>query len=161
KIRHAMPQLRKLAGKTSKWRQPLPGGSLLFAFATNFKTAGLLPHLPGEFILKITWSHGKNPPRKDYVSLFQYTTDSEAKEFASLQRAALEKFFRQPEKDALRQIYAYEPDRVPRANIEEYHFYFSAEDARAWGQWYATILPAWTARFTSSPESNEDWAWRV
>ena len=163
-VLEALPALKRLAGKTSKWRLRLETGSINFSFATNFKSAGLLPHMPGEFRLTADWTHDvEGKPRKDSVSLFQYTTDDECRQFATLQRAALEKFLRQPGKEPLRAIYPYanEPEWLPRANFDEWCIYFDEDDAAAWGEWYRQILPPWVERFSASPESQDAWAWRV
>jgi hypothetical protein len=160
----ALPQLRRASEKTCKWRLPAPDGSLLLSFATNFKCAGLHPEWPGEFRLTATWSHGKGPQRKhDYVSYFQYTTDAEAAEYADLQRRALSKFLRQPGKDSMKRLFDYvtDPSQVPRANFDEFAYYFDEEDACAWGMWYRNSLPGWVARFVAAPETHEDWSWRV
>ena len=159
-IRAAAPQFKKLAGRTSKWAHPIVDGSLVFPFSVNPKSAGLLPHMPGEFGLKIAWRRGKGAERREhYVSLFQYTNEAERNEYAALQRAALEKFFRESGKEKLRSIYSY--DDLPVPNIQEYHYYFDADDVRAWGHWYKQLLPDWVERFAAAPESNNDWAWRV
>jgi hypothetical protein len=156
--------VKQLAGPTLKWKVQIPAASITFAFATNAKTAGLLPHLPGEFRLRISWAHKVEAARKvDEVSWFQYTHDDDNLTFATLQRAALEKFLAQQNKEPLRSIYGYanDPNCVPRANFEEFAYYFDALDARAWGVWYATLLPTWVSRFNEYPESLNDWCWRV
>lgn len=158
------PGLKRLAGRTAKWKIGTSSGDVTFAFATNSKTAGLLPHLPGEFHLRISWSHAVAAERRtDEVSWFQYASASEATVFASMQRAVLEKFLKTSGKEGLRSIYNYsnDPEWLPRANFEECIYYFDASDAHAWGAWYATLLPAWLARFEAQPESFEDWCWRV
>ena len=160
----AIPGLRRASAKACKWRVPAPEGSLLLSFATNAKAAGLHPDWPGEFRLTATWSHGRGQQRKDdYVSYFQYTTDAEAAEYAHLQRSALAKFLRQSGKDSMASLFLYatDPSHIPRANGDEFAYYFDDEDARGWGRWYRHSLPGWVARFVAAPETQEDWSWRV
>lgn len=156
--------LKRMSGPTLKWKASTAAGAVHFAFATNSKTAGLLPNLPGEFRLSVHWNHGVGPERrKDPVSWFQYTTDSDAQAYAALQRRALAKFLAQPGKAALREIYPYanDPTCLPRANFDEFACYFDAEDARGWGLWYAGLVESWLDRFSASPETFNDWCWRV
>ena len=156
--------LKRLAGKTLKWKLATAEGSVTFAFATNAKTAGLLPHLPGEFRLGIRWDRKVGQSRKtDDVSWFQYTTAEEAREFGALQRIALEKFLSQPGKAELRGIFNYAADAawVPRANFDEFAYYFDAADANAWGNWYGARIESWVARFMLAPEDFNTWCWRV
>ncbi len=157
-------QLKRLAGKTLKWKLPFPSGSLIFSIATNSKTAGLLPHLPGEYFFGVTWNHiDGNGKKADMVSWFQYVTEEESKAYAQLQRKVLEKFLRQTGKEGLRYIYNYanDPAWLPRANFSEDTYYFDAEDAEVWGRWWAQCLPTWLERFNNHPESFNDWCWRV
>lgn len=87
------PALQQQAGQTSRWMCKTVVGDLTFAFATNPKTAGLLPHLPGEFRLTINWSHkAGNARRKDEVAFFQYAADEDCGAYAKLQRQVLDKF---------------------------------------------------------------------
>ncbi len=156
--------LKRLAGKTLKWKSVTPVGTITFAFATNSKTAGLLPHLPGEFRVGIRWNRKMGESRKtDEVSWFQYTTDEEAREFGALQRSVLEKFLSQPGKAGLREIFNYssDPTWLTKANFDEFAYYFDAADANAWGRWYGTKVESWIARFTLAPESFNAWCWRV
>lgn len=157
-------ELKRLAGKTIKWKVLCPSGSLIFAIATNPKTAGLLPHLPGEYFFRVTWNHSdENGKKADEVSWFQYATREESAAYAQLQRQTLEKFLRQPGKEGLRSIYNYasDPTWLPRANFSEEIYYFDVEDAEEWGRWWAQSLPAWLERFNAQPESLNDWCWRV
>jgi hypothetical protein len=158
------PDLRRLAGSTTRWKASLPAGGVTLAFATNAKTAGLLPHLPGEFRLHVTWRHkvdGTSTTEK--VSWFQYLTEAERRAFATLQRVALEKFLAQPDKEPMRTIYNYanDPEWLPRANFDEFSYYFDAEDASAWGKWYGSLVTEWCSRFDAAPESFNSWCWRV
>jgi len=160
----AVPNLRRASSKSCNWRLPAPDGSLLLSFATNSKAAGLHPDWPGEFRLTARWRHGNASERKDdHVSYFQYTTDAEAAEYAHLQRLALAKFLHQAGKDGMTKLFAYatDPSHLPRANMDEFAYYFDDEDARAWGRWYRHSLPGWIARFVAAPETREDWCWRV
>ena len=157
-------QLKRLAGKTIKWKVVCPSGSVLLSIATNSKTAGLLPHLPGEYFFRITWNHFEGDEKKsDEVSWFQYTTEQEVAAYAQLQRKALEKFLAQPGKEGLRSIYNYasDPTWLPCANFTEDTYYFDPEDAEEWGRWWAQSLPAWLERFNAQPESLNNWCWRV
>ena len=163
-VRTALPQLKRSGAKSSKWRMKLADGGLEFAFATNFKTAGLPPQLPGEFRLRISWTRSDGEAKKaSDVSLFQYTSGAENAAFAALQRTALEKYLAQPGKERFRDLYGYasDPAWLPRPNIEEWCYYFDTADARGWGAWYRGLLPAWIERFVAFPEANDDWAWRV
>ena len=157
-------ELKRLAGKTIKWKLPCASGSLLLSIVTNSKTAGLLPHLPGEYFFRVTWNHFEGDAKKsDEVSWFQYTTNEEAATYAQLQRSVLEKFLALPGKEGLRSIfnYACDPTWLPRANFSEATFYLDDEDAESWGEWWAQNLPAWLERFNAYPESLNDWCWRV
>jgi len=164
-LSQSLPQdLRRLAGPTSKWKCKTAVGDLTFAFATNFKTAGLLPHLPGEFRLTVTWSHKKGNERlKDEVSFFQYTTEDENEAYAKLQRQALERFLSHAGKEGLRSIfnYAADPKWLPRPNFDDFGYYFEEDDAQAFGAWYGTMITPWVFRFIEAPESRNDWCWRV
>lgn len=156
--------LRRLAGPTIKWKATSAVGGLTFAFATNPKTAGLLPNLPGEFRLQVAWSHksiGKS--FSDAVSWFQYTTESERHSFATQQRIALEKYLAQPGKALMRSVYNYtdDPGWLPRANFDEFAYYMDDNDAMAWGAWYASHITEWCSRFEAAPESFNAWCWRV
>lgn len=160
----ARAPLKRLAGKTLKWKSTTPAGAITFAFATNSKAAGLLPHLPGEFRLRIRWNRKNDDVTKtDDVSWFQYTTEEEARKFGALQRTVLEKFLAQPGKQELRGIYNYsaDPAWLPRPNFDEEIYYFDAADARAWGHWYAVSMAPWLERFTAAPETFNAWCWRV
>lgn len=163
-VRAALPALKRSAAKTSKWRLKLANGGIEFAFATNFKTAGLLPELPGEFRLTISWSRSEDGAKKiSDVSLFQYTSEAQNAEFAALQRTVLKEYLAQPEKERFREryVYASDPAWLPRPNMNEWCFYLDAADVRRWGAWYRSLLPGWIERFAASPETNDDWAWRV
>lgn len=156
--------LKRLAGRTPKWKAATRVGSLTFAVATHSKTAGLLPHLPGEFRLGIRWDRKAGDARRsDGVSWFQYTTEEDAREYGALQRAALEKFLSQPGKAQLRAIfnYASDPSWLPRANMDEFAYYFDAGDATAWGRWYGARMGSWMVRFEAAPEDFDAWCWRV
>jgi hypothetical protein len=156
--------LKRLAGKTLKWKCVTPVGALTFAFATNSKMAGLLPHLPGEFRLGIQWDRKVGGNRKTAeVSWFQYAKDDELREYAALQRTALERFLSQPGKAAMREIFNYSSDHswLPRANFDEFAYYLDAADAKAWGTWYGERVESWIARFTLAPEDRNTWCWRV
>lgn len=156
--------LQRLAGQTIKWKATSPIGAITFAFATNSKTAGLLPHLPGEFRLLVTWRHKTDGHLiSDNVSWFQYATEAEHHDFARLQRTALEKFLAQPGKEPMRCIYNYTSDSewLPRANHEEFSYYMDRKDASAWGRWYGSLVTAWCSRFEDAPESFNAWCWRV
>lgn len=156
--------LKRMAGRTLKWKAATPVGALTFAFATNARTAGLLPHLPGEFRLGIGWDHHDGAVRKsDVVSWFQFATNDDSKTYAAQQRAALEKFLAQPDKAALREIYNYtnDPSWLPCPNFDEFAYYFDAADAESWGRWYGTRIASWLERFTAAPEAFNDWCWRV
>jgi hypothetical protein len=156
--------LKRLAGRTLKWKAALPPGTVTFAFATNPKTAGLWPHVPCEFRLTVRWDHGVgDASRADGVAWFQYATDDDARSCAALERCALEKYLAQPGKELLRGVYAYasDPALLPRANFEEFSHSFDEADARAWGQWYGARMDAWLGRFVAAPEAHEDWCWRV
>lgn len=156
--------LKRLAGKTLKWKSLSSVGAVSFAFATNPKTAGLLPHLPGEFRLGVSWARMVGVARKaDDVSWFQYTSEADAQTYASLQRVALEKFLAQPGKAALREIFNYsnDPSWLPRPNFDEFGYYFDATDASAWGHWYGSRMEQWLEQFARAPEGFNDWCWRV
>ena len=152
--------LKRLAGKSLKLKRADPElGSLTFAFATNAKTSGLLPHMPGEFRLRVLWTRGKGgDKRQNEVSWFQYTTESENSTFVSLQKTSLEKLLAQPDKEWLRRIY---PCSTPRPNFDQYAYYFDEEDVHNWGRWYGELIGVWITRFTQKPESRDDWGWRV
>ncbi len=156
--------LKRLAGTTIKWKASTPAGALTFSIATNPKCAGLVPHLPGEFRLGITWTRRKDGKSvKGDVSWFQYSNEEENLAFAALQRSALEKFLAQPGKEGLRSIYNYanDPAWLPRANFDEYAYYLDPDDARAWGRWYGGHVAPWIERFERAPECFNDWCWRV
>jgi hypothetical protein len=147
-----------------KWKSETRAGPVTFAFATNSKTAGLLPHLPGEFRLRVSWTHKTESKREvKEVSWFQYTSETEEREYAELQRMPLGKFLAQPGKEGLRSIYnyAHDPDWLPRANFDEFAYYFDTVDAKAWGNWYASNIGTWQKRFEERPEGFNDWCWRV
>jgi hypothetical protein len=157
-------ELRRLAGKTIQWKAAVSVGTLKFSYATNSKTAGLLPNLPGEFRLLITWSRkAAGESRSDGISWFQYSSDRERLAFANLQRSALAKYLAQPGKEPMRSVYNYsnDPQWLPRANFDEFSYYMDASDAFVWGSWYASQIDEWCARFEAAPESFNAWCERV
>ena len=163
-IGHGLPNLRRCAGHVPKWRLPVSGGSLSFAFVTSARAASLLPQMPGEFRLVVHWSQAANTGAADHeVSLFQYTSDSETAEYAAFQRRALHKFLEYPGNAERRPLFPYAADLawLPRATDEEWCYYFDADDVCAWAEWYCRILPPWTERFLEAPESRHAWTIRV
>lgn len=160
------PGYKKLAGKTPKWKYPLPDGVLHFKFSTNFKASGLLEQLlwPGEFRLILEWQRSRgNEKNVSEVSPFQYTNESEIASYCALQRHALEKYFNQRGEEPYGPLaeYLINPLWVPTPNTGEWCYYFDSEDAKNWGAWYGNLLALWTERFLASPETLEDWCWRV
>lgn len=163
-VRDDLPKLRRFAGRIPKWRYPLPSGAVSLAFVTSARAASLLPQMPGEFRLVVTWSHSSGGRTvDDDVSLFQYTTDHEVAAYAAFQRRALQKFLEYPGNAARRDLFPYATDIawLPRATDEEWCYYFDADDVYAWAEWYCHLLPRWFQRFSSAPESRLRWTKRV
>jgi hypothetical protein len=160
------PALKKMAGKTPKWKIQIDGGALEFKLSTNFKGAGLLDHLlwPGEHRMTVNWITGRGKERNQiYVSLFQYTNQYEVSNFTEIMRYALKKYLDAHGQDPLGILREYLTSdlAVPKPNIDTFYYYFDADDAQRWGEWYGAILDSWINRFLEKPESNDDWAWRV
>lgn len=163
-VRGDLPKLRRFGGRVPKWRQPLPSGAVSFAFVTSARAASLLPHMPGEFRLVVTWNHNRNGVAVDEdVSLFQFTTESEIAAYAAFQRRALQKFLEYPGNAARRDLFPYATDIawLPQATDEEWCYYFDADDVYAWAEWYCHLLPQWLERFAAAPESRLGWTMRV
>jgi hypothetical protein len=40
-------------------------------------------------------------------------------------------------------------------------YFFDADDATAWGGWFAERIAAWCERFAAMPETLESYCWRV
>lgn len=157
---------RRLAGKTSKWKVPIQGGALQFNFSTNSKASGLLDQLlwPGEFRLLLDWHQGTGKAKTiSEVSLFQYTTASEVDEFCALQVRALEKYLGSGGPDPYGTLTDQANDREirPKPNTADWCYYFDEDDARSWGTWFGRLMSPWIERFVTSPESRDDWCWRV
>ncbi len=160
------PSFKKLPGKTLKWKYALPDGALHFKFSTNFKVAGLLDQLlwPGEFRLLLEWQQGHSKEMKmSDVSAFQYTNESEVESFCALQRQALGKYFSKRGEEPYGTLAEYltNPSWKPKPNFQEWCYYCDSEDAKNWGTWYGNLLVPWTERFLASPETLDDWCWRV
>ena len=163
-IRSDLPKLRRYSGKVPKWRHPIPNGAVTFAFVTSARAASLLPQMPGEFRLLVSWNHTvTNAAVQDEVSLFQYTSESDIAAYAAYQRRALQKFLQYPGNASRRDLFPYAADIawLPRATDEEWCYYFDADDVYAWAEWYCHILPLWLERFVKTPESRHDWTMRV
>jgi hypothetical protein len=163
-IRTDVPKLRRFSGRVPRWRHPLPGGSLSFAFVTSARAASLLPQMPGEFRLVVKWSlDAPGGPSDNEVSLFQYTSERDNAEYGAYQRRALQKFLQYPGNAARRDLFPYAADLawLPRATDEEWCYYFDADDIYAWAEWYCHILPSWIERFVATPESRDAWTRRV
>jgi hypothetical protein len=155
---------KRLSGKTSKWKLPIPGGALQFNFATNAKVSGLLGELlwPGEFRLLLYWITGKGADRNQTeVSFFQYTTAPEVDAFCRIERLALQKFLSRKPDMTVHLGDRLGPDYAPRANWDRWNYYYDAQDASSWGDWYGGTLNGWVERFVSAPESRDDWCRRV
>lgn len=158
--------LKKMAGKTPKWKILINGGALEFKLSTDSRGAGLLELLgwPGEHRMHVKWITGRGADRKvAYVSLFQYTNELEVASFTEIMRNALFKYLGAGGQDPYGSLREDLTSDLfpPRPNIDTFYYYFDAEDARRWGEWYGSILDSWIQRFIANPESNDDWAWRV
>src|SRR5688500_5140828 len=163
-IRGDLPKLRRYSGRVPKWRHPVPNGSVSFAFVTSARAASLLPQMPGEFRLVVSWNHTDNSTAvQDDVSLFQYTSENDIASYAAYQRRALQKFLQYPGNASRRDLFPYAADIawLPRATDEEWCYYFDADDVFAWAEWYCHILPLWLERFVKTPESRHQWTMRV
>jgi hypothetical protein len=164
-VRGELPKLRRYSGRVPKWRHPLPnGGSISFTFVTSARAASLLPQMPGEFRLVVSWHQtGSGVAVNDEVSLFQYTSQNDVASYAAYQRRALQKFLQYPGNASRRDLFPYAADIawLPRATDEEWCYYFDADDIYAWAEWYCHILPLWFERFTAAPESRHHWTARV
>ena len=162
-IRKDLPKIRRFSGRVPKWRHPVPTGAVSFAFVTSSRAASLLPQMPGEFRLVVSWSNSANEGAVEEVSLFQYTSERDTAEYAAFQRRALQKFLQYPGNANRRDLFPYAADLawLPRATDEEWCYYFDADDVYAWAEWYCRMLPPWLERFTAAPESREAWTMRV
>jgi hypothetical protein len=163
-VRGGLPNLRRFSGRVPKWKYRLPDGSVSFAFVTSARAASLLPQMPGEFRLVVTWNHPADSVAVDEeVSLFQYTAEHDIAAYAAYQRRALQKFLQYPGNASRRDLFPYAADIawLPRATDEEWCYYFDADDVYAWADWYCHILPAWLDRFAAAPESRQHWTKRV
>jgi hypothetical protein len=163
-IGNDVPALRRFPGQVPKWGYPLDDGSLSFAFVTSARAASLLPHMPGEFRVVITWiQYARRVARGGEVSLFQYTSALDTVEYAQHQRRALDKFVQHPGNAERRVLFPYatDPDWLPSATDDEWCYYFDASDVFAWADWYRRVLPRWLDEFQRSPESRSDWTMRV
>lgn len=163
-IRGNLPALRRFSGRVPKWRYRLPNGAISFAFVTSARAASLLPQMPGEFRLVVTWNHPADSGMLDEeVSLFQYMSDSDIASYAAYQRRALQKFLQYPGNASRRDLFPYAADIawLPRPTDEEWCYYFDADDVYAWAEWYCHMLPTWLERFAAAPESRHHWTLRV
>ena len=160
------PTLKKMAGKTPRWKMPVEGGALEFKLATDFKGAGLLDLClwPGEHRMHVYWitGHGKEQ-KKAGVSLFQYTTEAEVTSFTAITQGALKKYLNAQGPDPYGTLREYSTSDLaaPKPNVDTFYYYFDTEDAQLWGSWYGSLLISWVSRFLANPESNDDWVWRV
>jgi hypothetical protein len=155
-----------MGGKACKWKVPIDGGALEFRLATDFRGAGLVDRLlwPGEHRMTVIWIAGRGKDRdQKYVSLFQYTTESEVTAFTEIQRNALKKYLaaQGPDPYGTLREHLTSDLAIPKPNVDKFYYFFDAEDALHWGEWYGSILAPWISRFIDKPESNDDWAWRV
>ena len=163
-IRADAPKLRRFSGRVPRWRYPLRDAFVSFKFVTSARAASLLPQMPGEFRLVVSWNHGSNlGPLEEDVSLFQYLSEADIATYAALQRRALQKFLQYPGNAGRRDLFPYAADVawLPRPTDEEWCYYFDADDVYAWAEWYCHILPAWLERFDKAPETRHAWTMRV
>lgn len=156
----------KQAGKTLKWKMPLPEGALYFKFSTNPKAAGLAEGLlwPGEFRLLLEWHQGRGREKRvAEVSLFQYTNEFEVAAYGALQMQVLKKYLARGGVDPYGTLaeQAAGPARKPRPNMDEWCYYVDNEDAQSWGRWHGHLIAPWTERFLTVPESREQWCRRM
>jgi hypothetical protein len=160
------PVLQKSPSKTLKYLAETTVGKLEFKISTNSRAAGLLGHhlWPGEFRLLVNWIQGRGKTRiLSGVSIFQYITESERREYADIQRAVLRKYLESGGSDphgTLRDK-SNDPEYIPRPNFDDWVYYADDVDAKHWGQWHAGALSLFVERFERCPESSDDWCWRV
>lgn len=114
--------------------------------------------------METSWITGRGKERKHrFVSLFQYTTETEVVAFTEILRNALRKYLAAhgPDPYGTLREYLTSDLATPKPNVDTFYYHFDADDARQWGEWYGSMLAPWILRFVERPESNDDWARRA
>jgi hypothetical protein len=81
-----------------------------------------------------------------------------------LQRIAIEKYLGNRYDSLLDRetwIKSYDPFFEPRPNIEQWFYYFDADDAAAWGNYFGSFMTSWMHQFNQRPESRDEWCSRM
>lgn len=154
-------------GRTPKWKyQATDGTGLTVGFRLNRKN---LAGYPGEFMPDICWSGPQSGARDTgEVSFYQYTSPSETRALAALQRSVIEKFVTGLQQEGelsdphgLVRLLAEACEREIRPHHHRWLPYWDRDDATAWGELFGASMAGWIARFFENPETLEAWCQRV
>lgn len=169
----ASPAVTRLRGKPSRYRLGTPAGTLSAWFKVNSK-ASALPYQPGEFWPVIDAPESLRHPRQvdgGTVSWYQYAGDEEHDAMRALQLRVCDKVAAQDEFEhdlyrGMRDLSLASVRDLIDVPFTPGHphtalLYLDADDAFAWGAFFAARLPAWLDRFAAAPETLTMHMWRV